>query len=200
MNITDFTTIKRPHIGQQEVFLDRKRFNVVSTGRRWGKEELINQLINESIQKGHKRILILAPLKLSYIAFRRVIVNGLYIQFAKTEDYFNVLGNFQGDRIIINEPDFSKKICECALKLSQISLSDFSGDLYVIGTPIPKEQENDLPSVFKILSDKYEDSPYWKIFKCSTMQNPSVQYSNLKQYRESLTHEQYSTQFEGVFN
>jgi hypothetical protein len=199
--------LKTPHIGQQTVLEQRRRFNIICTGRRWGKEELINQLISDSIQKGHKRILIIAPLRLSHIGFQRVsdmfktavtrlnrinqeidIVSGLRVQFAKTEDYLNVLHGFQGDRIIINEPDYNKDIIDEVIKLSCICLTNFMGDFYIIGTQKPEGvvKGNRLLSVFPKLAQATKDNSEWITFQCPTSNNPYFPQEELPRQREDL--------------
>jgi hypothetical protein len=191
--------LPKPHPKQQFLLDNRKRFNVLKCGRRFGKTELCQELILESFERGEYIGYFSPTYKDLYEVWRTtlnnffdviqsksetvkqaIFVNGAKIDFWSMEDPDSGRGR-KYHRVIIDE-------CEKALKFQQAweqaispTLTDYGGDAYFLSTP---QFGN---TYFKELCKREDESPNtWKTFVYSTYDNPYINKDEIEMMRSIL--------------
>lgn len=191
--------LPRPHPKQQFLLDNRKRFNVLKCGRRWGKTELCQELILEAFERGFY-VGYFSPTykdltevwKTTLDNFHNVIASKneqvkqiIFINGAKV-DFWSIDNPDSGrgrkyHRIMIDE-------CEKALKFQEAweqsiapTLTDFGGDAYFLSTP------QFGPTFFKELCKYAESKPdRWATFIYSTYDNPHIPKDEIETMRSIL--------------
>lgn len=176
--------LQRPHAKQYEILNNRKRFNYLRCGRRFGKTSLISFLVAEKIQ-GYNGIFAPTYKDLNEIwvevkhRFEPIIQSkneqlkqivfktGGKIDFWSLEDPNSGRGR-KYHRIIIDEAEKVGKLMESYKMNLRYTLVDFGGDLYMFTTPKGSRTE------FDTLWNKAKDSNDSATFQYSTADNPHL--------------------------
>jgi hypothetical protein len=194
-------TVKRHklHAKQRTILTERKRFNVVKSGRRFGKSALSINLLIESVLKGHyvgfwypvyrdglevwtevkTRLYEIIDKKDEAAKILRFI-NGAKVDFWSMEDPNSGRGR-KYHRIIIDECEKALKFEEAWTQAIAPTLTDFGGDAYFLSTP----QFGD--TYFKRLCKQELIQPEtWKTFVYSTYDNPYIDRDEIEMMRSIL--------------
>lgn len=184
---TDDVTIDL-HPGQQRIIDERRRFNVVCCGRRWGKSRLAFALALETIAEGMPTVYI-TPTAVDYekrwteaVDFYRPIIcdakvsdgvivftNGARMDWFGLHRFDGIRGNRYA-RAIMDEAAHSPNLEEAWTKVVRPSLADFVGDAYFLSTPAGG-------NYFKTLYDTAH--PAWKSWQMPTTTNPFINVSEI---------------------
>jgi predicted phage terminase large subunit-like protein len=183
------------HSGQAEVFKERKRFNVIRCGRRWGKSLLAFALALEMMEKPNQRVLYTTP---SYIELKgrfndavklfaplgakvkwgEISLNGSVLTMAGIWRADGLRGNAY-HRMLCDEWAFCENAEDDWNFVLSPMLADFKGDAYFLSTPSGK---NHLSMI-----DGYENTfDDWKSFHYSTYSNPFIDPTEIDRQREQL--------------
>lgn len=186
-------TLPKPHPAQEEFLRNRRRFNVLKCGRRWGKTEVCQILTSEIIgQAGitgywsptYKDLAevwntfknVFYPIiekkdeQLKAIQFR----GGSKIDFWSMEDPNSGRGR-KYHRAIMDECEKAGKFQEAWEQAIRPTLIDYQGDAYFLSTPKFGD------TFFKKLC-KYQDQyPNWKTFIYSSFTNPHLSQKEIEE-------------------
>lgn len=191
-------TIPRPHPKQRELLNNRKRFNVLKCGRRFGKTELCQYLINEIIpQRGiigywsptykalhevwkeTKRNFYEAIQSSNEQVKQIILLNGTTIDFWSMDDP-NAGRGRKYHRALVDECEMARNFEEAWEQTIRPTLTDFEGDAYLLSTPQFGE------TYFKQVCLHENQFPDWKTFVYTTYDNPFIKPEEIEQSRQLL--------------
>lgn len=177
--------IPRPHKAQQNIIANSTRFNVLSCGRRFGKDILmINRLVTPEtlphpqawFQPTYKSLLevwrevvsILHPIiKRKSVQERRLeFITGGVLDFWSLDDVDAGRGR-KYKRVIINEAGLVPHLLQAWNESIRPTLADLRGDAYIGGTP---KGRNDFYRMFQ----RSHSSDDWSSFQHPTHDNPNI--------------------------
>lgn len=204
--------LKKLHLKQRFVYDNRKRFNVVSCGRRWGKTELAMYLIVMGSIQNKFNIAYYAPtykmlnevwklvneilniiLKNSNSTIKQVeLVNGSVIDFWSLKNIDSSRGR-KYHRVIVDEAAMIKKLEEAWLEVIRPTLTDFRGDAYFLSTP--KSFYNYFHNLFK----NAETKSNWASFQMPTSSNPYISKKELEEVSLDIPKKVYLQEYEAEF-
>ena len=171
------------HDGQRRIIDERKRFNVICCGRRWGKSRLAFALALETIAQ-RMPVVYMTPTAVDYekrwseaTEFYRPILkdakisegvllftNGARMDWFGLHRFDGIRGNRYA-RAIIDEAAHSPNLEDAWTKVVRPALADFLGDAYFLSTPAGG-------NYFKTL---YETNhPAWQSWQMPTTSNPFI--------------------------
>jgi predicted phage terminase large subunit-like protein len=198
MNNLKFTT---PifHEGQKTALRNKKRFNVLCCGRRFGKTYFDTQLIGTSaVIKQNQKIAYIAPtyknlsevwreLKELVYPFIKVknestkqieLINGSIIDFWSLENYETVRGR-KYNLMILDEIALFKKLEQAWNEVLRATLIDFQGSAWFTSTP--------RNGFFKELADNCHHSPdTWNTVQLPTYSNPHIPTAEIELFKQQL--------------
>jgi len=180
------------HEGQRRVIRERRRFNVVCCGRRWGKSRLAFSLALECIAR-RMPVVYVTPTAVDYEKrwseatefFRPIIkdakvsegvitfVNGSRMDWFGLHRFDGIRGNRYA-RAIVDEAAHSPNLEEAWTKVIRPSLADFIGDAYFLSTP-------NGANYFKTIYDT--DHPNWQRWQMPTTTNPYIDAGEITEAR-----------------
>jgi hypothetical protein len=188
-----------PHEKQQYLLDNRKRFNVLKCGRRFGKTELCQELICESFENGQYIGYFSPTYKDLYEVWKTTLNNFYSVIESKSETVKQIIfiNGAKVDFWSMEEPNsgrgrkYHRAImdeCEKALKFQEAweqaispTLADYKGDAYFLSTP----QFGD--TYFKQLCKQENIQPdLWKTFVYSTYDNPYIDKNEIDLMRSIL--------------
>jgi len=185
----------KPHPAQQFLLDNRKRFNVLKCGRRFGKTELCQELLAEIIEQG------------SIVAYFAPTYKDLYEVWNETKKVFHdiiegkdesvkqmrMIGGAKIDFWSMDDPDsgrgrkYHRAImdeCEKAPKFQTAwegtirpTLTDYKGDAYFLSTPKFGD------TYFKKIAKFNLTKPDWATFVYTTYDNPYIDKDEVEQAR-----------------
>lgn len=191
-------SLPRPHAGQQKILSERKRFNVLRMGRRFGKTTLSGELISEMVPKALPVGYWAPTYKDLYEVWQETKFRFQPILTAKDEQVkqLRFLGGCKVDFWSMEDPDsgrgrkYGRAICdECekAPKFQQAweqtirpSLADYQGDAYFSSTPKGSH------TYFTQLYNRAETLPDWMAWTMPTIANPYILPEEIEQARKEL--------------
>lgn len=185
------------HRAQRHVIANRKRFNVLACGRRWGKSRLAFALAAETMaQHGisayacpaasdyEKRwkeaieffapVLAQAHVSDGVLEFR----NGARMEWFGLHRDVNIRGN-KYHRFILDECAFAPNLEGAWIQVVRPTLTDYRGDAYFMSTP-------DGFNYFKTLFDRAQVSSKWKSFQMPTSSNPFIAADEIAEARDEM--------------
>jgi len=190
--------IQKPHPKQRELLANRKRFNVLKCGRRFGKTELCQELIMESSLYGHyvgywsptykdlyevwqesKRNFRDALASTSETVKQMVFTNGTKVDFWSMEDPDSGRGR-KYHRVIMDECEKAGKFQQAWEQTIRATLTDFKGDAYFLSTP----QFGD--TYFKQICNFQDEFSDWRTFIYTTYDNPYIDPQEIELARQQL--------------
>ena len=187
------------HPNQEFIFRNRKRFNVIKSGRRFGKSALSINLLIESVLKGEYvgfwypvyrdglEVWTEVKNKLNDIISKKDesakilrFINGAKVDFWSMEDPNSGRGR-KYHRIIIDECEKALRFEEAWTQAIAPTLTDFGGDAYFLSTPQFGQ------TYFKKLCKNQDQKPdTWKTFVYSTYDNPHINREEIEMMRTIL--------------
>jgi predicted phage terminase large subunit-like protein len=181
------------HDGQRRVIDERKRFNVICCGRRWGKSRLAFALALETI--AHRMpVVYMTPTAVDYekrwseaVEFYRPILkdakisegvliftNGARMDWFGLHRYDGIRGNRYA-RAIIDEAAHSPNLEDAWTKVVRPALADFLGDAYFLSTPAGG-------NYFKTLYETKHSA--WQSWQMPTTSNPFIDVGEIMAAKE----------------
>lgn len=176
-------SLVRPHLNQRKILENRRRFNLVKTGRRFGKTELVKILTSYALQGKFIGVWFPTYKDLSEI-WREIVftffpailkkneqlnqilfINGGIIDFWSMDDPDSGRGR-KYHRVIMDEFAKAKKNKEAWQGTIRATLTDYKGDAWFFSTPKGKG------NYFYELQQKAKDDPKWAYFKFTSYDNP----------------------------
>lgn len=190
--------LNNPHPAQLEILRKRKRFNVLKCGRRFGKTELFQELLSESIYDRHltayftptykdlhevwtETLRVFHPIIASkHEAVKQInFIGGAKLDMWSMEDPDSGRGR-KYHRVVVDECEKAKKFQQSWEEAVRPTLTDFKGDAYLISTPKIGQ------TYFKEIA-KYQDVfPDWKTFVYTTFDNPYMDRDEIEAARKLL--------------
>lgn len=184
--------LNEPHPGQLAVLSDRRRFNVLCCGRRWGKTNLAEELLldqedNLNGALNSYPVAYFAPTyKMLMEVWRQVnitahdliktksetekrielITDGI-IDFWSLEDPNSIRGR-KYKRVVLDEAAVARNLKEAWLNVIRPTLTDLRGDAWFLSTP--KGKNNYFYDLFNN-QDIYDD---WVSWQLPTITNPHI--------------------------
>lgn len=187
-----------PHEKQQYLLDNRKRFNVLKCGRRFGKTEICQELILETFEAGHFAGYFSPTYKDLYEVWKTtlnnfhnvidtksetvkqvVFINGAKVDFWSMEEPNSGRGR-KYHRAIMDECEKAQKFQEAWEQSISPTLTDFGGDAYFLSTPKFGD------TYFKELCKREQESDTWKTFIYSTYDNPHIPVAEIEVMRDML--------------
>lgn len=185
------------HAGQQMVMRGRKRYNVLSCGRRWGKSRMAFALALETAAKGGNSAYacpaaedyskrweeaeeFFAPVAKQFHIADGVIEfkNGKRMEWFGLHRDTGIRGN-RYHRFTIDEAAHAPKLEQAWTKAIRATLSDFKGDAFFLSTP------NGM-NYFKDLFDRSEVNTSYASFQLPTSSNPFIDPKEIEDARKEL--------------
>lgn len=198
IELDHFVPLNTPHPKQQEFLDRRKRFNVLKCGRRFGKTELAQELISETVEAGGIVGYFSPTYKDLYEVWQEMkrVFHPIILSVSETVKQIQFLGGAKADfwsmddpdsgrgrkyhRVIIDECEKAGKFQEAWEQTIRATLTDYAGDGYFLSTPQFGE------TFFKALCKNETLYPDWKTFVYTTYDNPYINAQEVEQARQLL--------------
>lgn len=190
--------LKRPHKAQRAILQNRKRFNVLKCGRRFGKTELFQELASESIEKQHtfayfsptykdlyevwheiQRVFYPIIKSKSETVKQLIFLNGSKVDFWSMEDPDSGRGR-KYHRVVVDECEKAGKFKQAWEESIRPTLTDYIGDAYLISTPKFGD------TYFKEICRNEQRLNDWKTFIFTTYDNPHISRDEIEEARKLL--------------
>ena len=206
--------LPRPHRGQQRVAAERRRFNVICAGRRWGKTTLgLDRLTRSALTgQGHAvawcspsyRMLtevwrdarrILAPVitRTDTQQHRLELLGGGVMEMWSL-DQPDVARGRKYRTVVIDEAAMIRHLEEAWNAVLRPTLVDQRGGAWFLSTPKGL-------NFFKRLFDRGADPGYpdWAAWQMPTVSNPYIPPDEVEDSRRTLPERTFAQEFEAVF-
>ncbi len=197
------------HDAQIQIMEERKRFNVVCCGRRFGKSLLGTTLAVETAWQERKPCAWLSPtypmLQQVWREFKELnfeiiesanetekrikIKDGSSVDFWSADNFDSIRGNKYA-RVIIDEAAICRNLEDAWQQAVRPTLTDFRGDAYFFSTPKGA-------NFFKTLFDRNEGE--WKSWQLPTSSNPYIAASEIESAKNELPPNVFAQEYEARF-
>ena len=203
-------TIPKPHIGQQKVISNARRFNVVCCGRRFGKTTLGQILAIQALLQGKKVGWFAPTYKFSSEVWRffastlspacssiNKAESRLQLVTGGTLDVWSVDNPDSGrgrkyGMIVVDEAGIVRDLEQVWTGTLRPTLTDFKGDAWFLGTPKGR-------GYFHRLFAKHEHGDKdWMSWRLPTANNPLMPMEEIEAARADLPPEVFAQEYEGV--
>jgi len=203
-------TLPRPHVAQQRIIDNATRFNVLSCGRRFGKDVLmINRLVTPEtlpypqawFQPTYKSLLevwrevvsSLHPIidRKSVQERRLELITGGVIDFWSMEDIDAGRGR-KYKRVIINEAGMVPTLQQAWNESIRATLADYEGDAWIGGTP---KGRNDFYRLFL----REQNDPDWTSVQLPTHANPHIKPEEIEAMARDMPEATYQQEILAQF-
>lgn len=204
-------SVPRPHEGQKLILQERKRFNVICNGRRWGKTVLAVFLIQEAILRGWP-VGFFAPTPEFYEEVWDEIIEkceGIitYKNISKASIRFNTGGSLKFwslekkrggrgrkyKRVIVDEAAFARDLNGSWTKVIRATLVDLEGDAFFFSTP------NGTDDYFYSLFQMQTKHSNWKSWRMPSHTNPKLNPGELLEIKTQLPDLVYDQEYLAEF-
>jgi hypothetical protein len=196
---------------QTSVLSERKRFNVLDCGRRWGKSVLAGYLLSHYVIKKHpvayfaptykllegtykELLLALSPVirKKHDNQFIELITGGI-IEFWSLEN--PLAGRSRKYKLaIVDEAAFNRNLWQSWTEAIRPTLTDLKGDAWFMSTPKGK---NDF---YKLWMRGQTGEPDWMSWQMPTVTNPHIDASEIEAARRDLPELAFAQEYLAEFN
>ena len=203
--------IAQEHKAQLQVLSERKRFNVLDCGRRWGKSKLSINLMAETASEGepvgyfaptykllegtYKELLTaLMPIirKKHDNQFIELITGGI-IEFWSLEN--PLAGRSRKYKLaIVDEAAFNRNLWQSWTEAIRPTLTDLKGDAWFMSTPKGK---NDF---YKLWMRGQTGEPDWMSWQMPTSTNPHIDLTEIESARRDLPELAFKQEYLAEFN
>lgn len=189
-------TLNKLHKAQQQIISEKKRFNVVICGRRWGKSTMAENLLVEPALAGNPVGYFTPTYKLLEPTFKQIafrlkditkrkhdnqfieLITGGIIEFWSLEN--ELAGRSRKyKRAILDECAFVKNLKSSWNESIRATLTDLKGDAWFMSTPKGK---NDLHTFF---CRGFEDDK-WKSWQMPTSTNPYIDPLEIEDAKQDM--------------
>lgn len=203
-------TLNEPHKYQSQVLSEKKRFNVLCCGRRWGKSALAINLLSEPSLEGHpvgyftptyklldgvynECITALAPvIKRKHDHQFIELITGGKIEFWSLEN--ELAGRSRKyKRVIVDEGAFVKALWKSWTESIRATLTDLKGDAWFLSTPRGK---NDF---FKLFTRGRSGEANWQAWQMSTYTNPYIDNTEIDDAKSDLPESAFRQEYLAEF-
>lgn len=196
--------LKDLHAGQAQVLSNKKRFNTLCCGRRWGKTTLCEELLlgpdelNNGALSGYPVAYFAPTYKMLMEVWREIsglvyditatksetekrieLVGGGVMDFWSLEDPDTIRGR-KYKRAVVDEAAVVSKLQYSWLKVIRPMLTDMIGDAWFLSTP--KGKNNYFYDLFK----NQEKFPDWVSWQMPTVSNPIIDPAEVEEAKSQL--------------
>lgn len=202
--------LSKPHAAQQQIVSEKKRFNVLDCGRRFGKSKLAINLMVETALEGYPVGYFAPTYKLLEGTYRETMLAVKDILRRKHDNQFielytNGIIEFWSlenqlagrsrkyKRAIIDEAAFAKSLQQSWNEAIRPTLTDLKGDAFFMSTPKGK---NDF---YKFFMRGQSDND-WMSWQMPTSLNPYIDYGEIMSAKEDLPELAYKQEYLAEFN
>jgi len=199
-----------PHPAQQKILAEKKRFNVVDCGRRWGKSKMAVNLLAETALEEYPAGYFAPTYKLLEGTYKDCISALEHIIAKKHENQFielvtggNIdfwsLDNPNAGRsrkykiAVIDEAAFVRDLWTAWTESIRPTLTDLQGDAWFFSTPKGK---NDFYKLFV----RGGSEPNWASWKMSTYTNPFINAAEIDEAKADLPELAFSQEYLAEFS
>ena len=200
-----------PHPNQAKILSEKKRFNVVCCGRRWGKSKLSVNLLCQPAIDGHPAGYFTPTYKLlkeTYndcakalepIIKRKSDQEVIELITGGVIDFWSLDNPYAGrsrkyKTVIVDEAAFVKSLWEAWTESIRPTLTDLKGDAYFFSTPKGK---NDF---HKLYMRGKQGEPNWNSWQMSTYTNPFIDPLEVDDAKRDLPALAFSQEYMAEFN
>jgi hypothetical protein len=205
-------TLPTLHPAQQQIFDERRRFNVLALGRRTGKTTLAQRLLAETAMAGQPGGYFAPTYKLLEEFFRELKLVLTDQTVAKSEQQHRLeLGSGgtiecwsmdSGDpargrkyaRVVLDEAAMVPRLSDTWAQAIRPTLTDYQGDAWFNSTP---RGLNDFHRLFQRGQDALE--PEWASWQMPTSVNPYIAPQEIESARHDLTEREFAQEYEARF-
>lgn len=204
-------TLNLLHEAQQKVSDERKRFNALCCGRRWGKSLMAVNLLSETSLDGYPAGYFAPTYKLLEITFKQALEtldpvikrkhDNQFIELITGGiiDFWSLDNQHAGrsrkyKRVIVDEAAFVKQLWESWTQALRPTLTDLKGDAWFLSTPKGK---NDF---FKLYQRGKTGEENWMSWQMPTSTNPFIDISEIKDAQKDLPELAFSQEYLAEFN
>jgi hypothetical protein len=202
--------LRRPHSNQQRILQERKRFNVLCCGRRFGKSALAVNLLSETALSAQPAGYFTPTYKLldgtyneCLAALEPVIKRKHEHQFIELItggkiDFWSLENELAGrsrkyKRVIVDEGAYTKSLWKSWTESLRATLTDLKGDGWIMSTPRGK---NDF---FKLFSRGKSGDKDWASWQMSTYDNPHIDPEEIDDARTDLPESAFRQEYMADF-
>jgi hypothetical protein len=197
------------HPAQQSVYDERRRFNALSAGRRWGKTTLALKLVEEMSTEGGSALLVVKSEMLEWM-WNKMLDNlnpsvsikphhrlnfpsGGHVQLVSDRQVKAGIKGYAVNRIVWEEPAICESVEESWRLILRPMLSDTRGDGWFIGTP-SGPSETFFTAI--VLRGRSSADPDWMSWVMPTISNPMEDSGLIEEARKTLPREVFETEYE----
>jgi len=201
----------QPTKPQQQVIAEKKRFNVLDCGRRWGKSKLAMNIMSENALDGFPAAYFAPTYKLLEGTYKEVLTRLEPAIKRKHDNQFIEL--FTGGNIdfwslenplagrsrkykvtIIDEAAFNRNLWASWTEAIRPTLTDLKGSAWFMSTPKGK---NDF---YKLWMRGQTGEPDWMSWQMPTITNPFIDASEIEAARRDLPELAFAQEYLAEFN
>lgn len=204
-------TLPLPHENQNKILNEKKRFNVLDCGRRWGKSVLSINLLAETALSGHPAGYFTPTYKLLEGSFKEAynalepitrrkhdnqfieLITGGIIEFWSLDNP-QAGRSRKYKRVIVDEAAFVKNLWEAWTQSIRPTLTDLKGDAFFMSTPKGK---NDF---YKLYMRGANGEANWMAWQMPTSTNPFIDISEINDAQKDLPELAFSQEYLAQFN
>lgn len=198
------------HDSQLSVYNNRRRFNVVNCGRRWGKTVLAEAVLGANITTGDPAAYFAPTYKMLMDVWRTIkrdfadviddtnesekritYINGGQLDFWSLDNYDAVRGR-KYRRIVIDEAAMVSNLEEAWTMAIRPTLADYKGDAWFFSTPKGR-------NYFHTLSERARTDETWSYFQLPTSSNPHIDPSEIEAAERELPNIVFQQEFLAEF-
>jgi predicted phage terminase large subunit-like protein len=198
------------HDSQLNVYNNRRRFNVVNCGRRWGKTVLAEAVLGANITTGDPAAYFAPTYKMLMDVWRTIkrdfadviddtnesekritYINGGQLDFWSLDNYDAVRGR-KYRRIVIDEAAMVTNLEEAWTMAIRPTLADFKGDAWFFSTPKGR-------NYFHTLSERARTDETWSYFQLPTSANPHIDGTEIDAAQRELPNIVFQQEFLAEF-
>lgn len=191
--------LRKPHVGQQRIVEEKKRFSVIACGRRYGKTILGTNLMIEAALEGYpvawmsptyrmlsevwrdaRRLLKPITANINSQEKRIELITGGVIEFWSLTDADNIRGRKYA-RVVIDEAAMVRGLVDVWNMVIRPTLTDYKGDAYFLSTP---KGRNGFWDLFQRGQDVTQLE--WASFQMPTVTNPHIDPAEVESARREV--------------
>lgn len=193
--------LRRPHQGQAQIYQGKRRFNVISCGRRFGKTIIGTNLLLEAALEGlpvawasptYKMLLevwrdflqlaapVIARNGIDKQNKRVTLITGAVVDFWSLASADSIRGR-KYRRFIIDEAAMDGQLLDHWNLVIRATLADYKGDAFFLSTP---KGRNGFWSLFQLGQDATQGD--WASFQMPTVTNPHIDQAEVESMRASV--------------
>jgi hypothetical protein len=202
--------LSKLHTGQEQVLKERKRFNVLCCGRRWGKSELATDILCDNALDGSTMGYFTPTYKLLDGTYNEclsilepIIARKNDHQFIEITgggriDFWSLENELAGRSrkyhgVLLDECAFTKNLWKVWTEAIRATLTDYKGFAWFLSTPKGK---NDFYKLFMRGKSAEKD---WASWQMSTYTNPHIDPSEIDDAKQDLPEGAFSQEYLAEF-